>query len=157
LAFLTDAEEDLNKSAEIDSVSDRLVSLVLKLTEEQQATLLGELEMKLSNERRYHRRRSLVTVVDFATQGRAYREFTKDLGNGGVYIETANSFSVGQEMTLTFFFPVPQKHVRIIGRVARADHAGIGIKFNMKSLSGGEIQFKSFISETAFFHPLPGS
>lgn len=145
----------MNKSSEIYSVADRLVSLVLNLTEEQQKALLDKLKIIFRSERRQSRRRSFGTVVAFVTKGRAYREFSKDFSSSGVYIETSGAFSVGQEVVMTFSFPDPQKHVRVIGRVARVDDSGIGIAFNMKSLSGEEIELKSFVSKTASFHPLP--
>ncbi len=75
---------DLNKTSEISSVTDRLISLVMELSEEQQETLLEELELKLSKERRRHTRKSFITVVDFASQGRAYREFVQNIGRSGV-------------------------------------------------------------------------
>ena len=125
--------DDMNKVWEISSVTDRLISLILELSEDQQETLLKELELKLSKERRGHTRKPFVTVVDFASQGRAYREFIKDISGSGVYIQTSRPFSVGQEVVLTFQFPDSQKHVKITGRIARVNDAGIGVQFNIIS------------------------
>ena len=125
--------DDFNKTSEISSVTDRLISLVMELSEEQQETLLEELELKLSKERRRHTRKSFITVVDFASQGRAYRELVQDIGESGVYIQTSRSFSVGQDVVLTFPFPDSQKHVKITGRIARVADTGIGVQFNMRS------------------------
>ena len=125
--------DDLDKTLEVPSVTDRLISLVMELSEEQQETLLGELEPKLSKERRHHTRKPFITVVDFASQGRPYREFAQDISGGGVYIETSGSFSVGQDVVLTFPFPDSQKHMKITGRIARVVDTGIGVQFNMRS------------------------
>ncbi len=125
--------DDLNKTSEISSVTDRLISLVMELSEEQQETLLEELELKLSKERRRHTRKPFITVVDFASQGRAYREFIKDISGSGVYIQTSRPFSVGQDVVLTFPFPDSQKHVKITARIARVNDTGIGVQFNMGS------------------------
>ncbi len=125
--------DDLNKTSETSSVTDRLISLVMELSEEQQETLLEELELKLSKERRRHTRKPFITVVDFASQGRAYREFVQDIGGSGVYIQTSRSFSVRQDVVLTFPFPDSQKHVKITGRIARVADTGIGVQFNMRS------------------------
>ena len=124
--------DDLNEIWEISSVADRLISLVMELSEEQQETLLKELELKLSKERRRHTRKPFITVVDFASQGRAYREFIKDISGSGVYIKTSRPFSVGQDVVLTFPFPNSQKHVKITARIARVNDAGIGVQFDMK-------------------------
>jgi len=125
--------EDFNKTSEISSVTDRLISLVMELSEEQQETLLKKLELKLSKERRRHTRKSFITVVDFACQGRACREFVQDISGSGAYIQTSRSFSVGQDVVLTFPFPDSQKHVKITGRIARVADTGIGVQFNMRS------------------------
>jgi Tfp pilus assembly protein PilZ len=125
--------DDLNKTSETPSVTDRLISLVMELSEEQQETLLDELELKLSKERRRHTRKPFVTVVDFASQGRAYREFVQDISGSGVFIQTSRPFSVGQDVVLTFAFPDSQKHIKITGRIARVADTGIGVQFNMRS------------------------
>ena len=125
--------DDFNKTSEISSVTDRLISLVMELSEEQQETLLEELKLKFLNERRGHIRKSFMTVVDFVSQSRFYREFIQDISGSGVYILTAGSFSVGQEVVMTFPFPDSQKHVKIIGRIARVADTGIGVQFNMRS------------------------
>ncbi len=120
-----------DKTSEISSVTGRLISLVLELPEEQQKTLLAELELKRSNERRRHTRKSFITVVDFVSQGRVYREFVQNISGSGVYIQASGSFSVGQEVVLTFSFRDAQKHARITGRIARVADTGIGVEFNM--------------------------
>jgi len=125
--------DDLIKTSKISSVTDRLISLVMELSEEQQEILLEELELKLSKERRRHTRKPFITVVDFASQGRAYREFVQDISGSGVYIQTSESFSVGQDVVLTFAFPDSQKHVKITGRIVRVADRGIGVQFDMRS------------------------
>ena len=123
--------DELKKIWEGSSVTDRLISLVMELSEEQQETLLEELELKFLNERRRHTRKSFMTVVDFASQGHAYREFIQDISGSGVYIQTARPFSVGQDVVMTFPFPDSQKHVKVTGRIARIDETGIGVQFDM--------------------------
>lgn len=125
--------DDLNKTSETSSVTDRLISLVMELSEEQQETLLEELELKLSKENRRHARKPFITVVDFASQGRAYREFVQDISGSGVYIQTSGSFSVGQDVVLTFPFPDSEKHIKITGRIARVADTGIGVRFDVRS------------------------
>ena len=136
--------DDLNKIWEISSVTDRLISLAMELSEEQQKTLLEELESKLSKEGRRHTRKPFITVVDFASQGRAYREFIKDISGSGVYIQTSRPFSVGQDVVLTFPFPDSSKHVKITGRIIRVDDTGIGVQFNMTS-SLDELPIRSLL------------
>ena len=136
----------MNKTLEISSVTDRLISLVMELSEEQQGTLLDELESKLPKERRRHTRKSFITVVDFASQGRFYREFIKDISGSGLYIQTTRPFSVGQDVVLTFPFPDSQKHVKITARIARVTDEGIGLQFNTGS-SRDEFSIRSLLKK----------
>ena len=136
--------DDLNKTWEISSATDQLISLVMELSEDQQEPLLEELKLKLSKERRHHTRKPFITVVDFASQGRAYREFVQDISGSGVYIQTSRPFSVGQDVVLTFPFPDSQKHVKITGRIARVADTGIGVQFNMRSFRD-ELPIRSLI------------
>ncbi len=138
-------KEDLNKLSQISSVTDRLLSLVLQLSEAEKKNLLSELKLKLSDKRRRQARKPFLTVVDFATQGRAYREFIRDLSTGGVYIQTSGAFAVGQEIAMTFSFPGGRKQVRIRGHVVRVDDTGIGVEFSMKSDSDDQLRLKSFL------------
>ena len=78
-------------------------------------------------------RKPFITIVDFASQGRAYREFVQDISGSGVYIQTSGSFSVGQDVVLTFPFPDSEKHMKITGRIARVADTGIGVQFDMRS------------------------
>ncbi len=125
--------DDLQKTSERPSVTDRLISLVTELSMEQQETLLEELELRLSKERRYNTRKPFMTIVDFASQDRVYREFVQDISGTGVYIQTSGSFSVGQDIVLTFSFPDSQKHVKITGRIARVADSGIGVQFDIRN------------------------
>ena len=127
------------------SITDRLTSLVTELPEKQQAALLRELESKLAKERRRHTRKAFVTVVDFASQGRGYREFAQNISGSGVYIQTKGSFSVGQDISLTFPFPKAAKHLKINGRIVRADDNGIGIQFDEVS-PAEEIPLRSLLN-----------
>jgi Tfp pilus assembly protein PilZ len=136
--------DDLNKTSEISSVTDRLISLVMELSEEQQETLLEELELKLSKQKRRQARKPFLAIVDFASQDRAYREFVQDISGSGVYIQTSESFSVGQDVVLTFPFPDSQKHVKLTGRIARVADTGIGVQFDMRS-SRDESPIKSLL------------
>jgi len=126
--------DDLNKTSEISSVRDQLISLVMELSEEQQEILLEELESKLSREKRRHTRKPLISVVDFASQGRAYREFVLNISESGVCIQTSGSFSVGQDLVLTFLVPESQKHVKITGRIVMVTDTEIGVQFNTSGL-----------------------
>ena len=61
------------------------------------------------------------TTVDYATESGSYRDFTKDISNGGVFIETRNPHSVKDEISMTFFHPEYKKRIKIQGVIVRID------------------------------------
>jgi len=90
-----------------------------------------ELEEMLSKGRRRHYRKPFFMVVDYTTQGHAYRDFIQNISPGGVFIETPMSFRIGQELSLTFELPSCQHHIKISGEVVRTSPQGIGVKFKI--------------------------
>ena len=114
------------------SITDRLISFISELSEEQQKTIIGEIARRLSKEKRRYPRKSVTTFVDFAFQGRSYREFVKDMSASGAFIQASGSFSKGNEVTLTFSIPKSQKQLKIKGRVTRVTDNGIGVEFRRK-------------------------
>jgi hypothetical protein len=90
-----------------------------------------ELEEMLSKGKRKHYRKPFFMVVDYTTQGHAYRDFIQNISPGGVFIETPMSFRIGQELSLTFALPSCQHHIKISGEVVRTSPQGIGVKFNI--------------------------
>lgn len=113
------------------SITERLIQLVRNLTENDQQALLSELEKKQSGEKRKYPRKPYFMAVDYATEDRAYKDFIKDIGMGGVFIRTRIPFSVGQEVSLSFPLPDQKRHIKISGEIVRAGEQGIGVKFKM--------------------------
>ncbi len=77
--------------------------------------------------------------VDFIVRGRVYQGQIKNInkeglikiGNineGGVFVETEMSFSIGQNISMTYWSPSFGKENRI-GTIVRVEPHGIGVKF----------------------------
>jgi Tfp pilus assembly protein PilZ len=101
------------------------------MSEDEQLTLLKELEGRLFKGRRKHEREPFFMVVDYSTEDRAYRDYIQNVSADGVFIETRIPFTAGQEVSLAFPLPNYQKYIKIIGEVARVTPQGIGVKFKM--------------------------
>jgi len=69
--------------------------------------------------KRKHTRKPLVTVVDYANKGQAYRDFIQNISAEGVFIETTMPISIGQELSLTFALPSYQAHIKTTGEVVK--------------------------------------
>ena len=99
-------------------------------TLERQA-LLEELENRVHEGRRTARREKYFKDVDFATKDRVFRGFIQNISSDGVLIETSESLSVGQQITLAFELPNTNEHVKISGKIARVlPDGGFGVKFD---------------------------
>jgi Tfp pilus assembly protein PilZ len=82
---------------------------------------------------RDHVRKDLLDIVDYTVQGNYYRDFIEDMSESGVFIRTSNSFSVGQEIIITFISPKMDRPFKIHGSIARVLPEGVGVKFKRES------------------------
>jgi uncharacterized protein YraI len=80
-------------------------------------------------ENREHPRFSCLIEADFVVEERAYKGFIENISFGGAYIETSETFSVGQEIVLAFQSPNTDDHIKVIGEITRTDAFGIATLF----------------------------
>lgn len=111
------------------SVTARLFEVIKRMSEDEQLTLLKELERKLLKWKRKRKRETFFMVVNYSVEGRFYTSHILDISAGGVFIETRIPFTPGQDVSLTFPLPDYQKHIKIIGEIVRVTQQGIGVKF----------------------------
>jgi uncharacterized protein (TIGR02266 family) len=115
--------------SEQSSLIDRLVKLIKRLSEDEQKSLLWELEEKLGREKRDHERKPFFMVIDYSTEDRVYKDYIQNISAGGVFIETQMPFAEGQELSLSFPLPNYQKYIKISGEIIRTSQHGIGVRF----------------------------
>ena len=60
-----------------------------------------------------------------------FKASIQDLCTSGVFINTDRKFSIGQEVSLTFWFPESGKKMMASGKIVRITYSGIGVKFNI--------------------------
>jgi Tfp pilus assembly protein PilZ len=128
----TNIKGDMNTSEnQIDkaSIAARLLNLILDVPVDQQLKLLKLLDDWKYKGARKHPRKQWVIPVDLATRDQTFKESIKDISNGGVFIETKNPFSTGEEVTLIFQLPNRTKPLEVIGKIVRSDPTGIGVRF----------------------------
>ena len=70
-------------------------------------------------------------IVDFATSDKAYRSCIRDISAGGVFIESTDSFKVGQEIALCFTISESEEKLpfKTKGKVTRLYPDGIGVQY----------------------------
>ncbi len=69
-------------------------------------------------------------VADFVIDGRVHMGIIKNKSDSGIYLEVMGSFSIGQELTLTFTVPGKLKPTKRKGIITRITPAGFGVEFS---------------------------
>jgi len=93
-------------------------------------------EAGLETDRRRSHRADLIVRIDYATVDEIFSEFTRDINEGGLFIETEKPREPGTEVSMQFSLPGSDEVVRTVGRVVRtvagddASPPGMGIEFD---------------------------
>ncbi|MDY6988284.1 MAG: PilZ domain-containing protein [Thermodesulfobacteriota bacterium] len=104
--------------------------LIDRASEDQKVRLLSLLEDLRRSDRREHPRKPCSTSVTYATLDRIFKAFIRNMGNGGVFIETSEPLLKGQDITVTFSFPNHEEPFKLAGEIAwTVENKGIGVKF----------------------------
>ncbi len=111
------------------SVYEQLVGIIKNISEDKQLKLLELLKQWNEQGNRDYGRKSCLIAVDYSSQDRFFRDFIQNISAGGVFIETREIFSAGQEIGLTFSIPNSQIPFRISGRITRTSSEGVAVKF----------------------------
>jgi Tfp pilus assembly protein PilZ len=113
------------------TLTHQLFQRIAAMSDDERRTLLKLLDEGLLKGkcRRSHFRKSLLLPIAYASERQVYRNFTKDISLGGVFISTHVPFKVGQQLRLVFNSADKTGPVGILGKVARLSPEGIGVKF----------------------------
>lgn len=93
-------------------------------------------EHATARERRRSERAECLVRVDYATIDELFSEFSRDINEGGVFIETDNPQPSGTIVSMVFNLPGSDEPIETVGRVVRisggeaGDPAGMGIEFD---------------------------
>ena len=100
------------------------------------APVAGIVAESQSDDDRRRANRARVTVrIDYATVDEMFSEFTRDINEGGLFIETEKPHQPGTEVSMQFHLPGSQEVLQTLGRVVRvctggSSPAGMGIEFD---------------------------
>lgn len=78
-------------------------------------------------ERRRANRSALTVRIDYATVDEIFSEFTRDINEGGLFIETEKPHLPGTEVSMQFHLPGSDEVVETVGRVVRVSRGGAGV------------------------------
>ena len=91
--------------------------------------------VETGSERRRNQRADLIVRIDYSTVDEMFSEFTRDINEGGIFIETEKPQALGTEVKMHFNLPGGQERIETIGRVVRISGGkgsavpGMGIEF----------------------------
>ena len=129
---MTDFDQELSK----DSITSRLIKLIMDMSIDQQMALLMQLEGSQLNSdtlgERDTSRKPYTSTIHFTSKDRSHTGISQDISSGGMFIKTDESFTVGQILTLAIPFPKQPKQIKIPAEIVRTTPEGIGVEFMKK-------------------------
>ena len=96
----------------------------------------GDVAPTEDEDRRRTQRTDITVRIDYATVDEMFSEFTRDINEGGLFIETEKPHQPGTEVSMQFRLPGSTAVLHTIGRVVRVSTgdvdmpSGMGIEFD---------------------------
>jgi uncharacterized protein (TIGR02266 family) len=92
-----------------------------------------------AEDRRRFERADLVVSIEYSTIDDLFAEFTRDINEGGVFIETEDPEAIGTTVDLQFYLPGSSDPVKAAGLVVRcsdgSDGGPMGMAVEFESLA----------------------
>jgi Tfp pilus assembly protein PilZ len=143
-----------------DDVITQLCKLIIEMSEDQQIILLEQLESMPVAEMpertvslegndssmRGNPRKPCLINANYRIQNKDYKSYILDISIGGVFIETNETFTIGQEIVLNFKLPHNQNPFKLSGTISWGSPRGFGVKFDEIPSQQGKI-LKSFVEQ----------
>jgi len=97
------------------------------MPEEEKMDLLVMIEKNPSG--RKHKRLFFSTIIDYSVDARFYKDFIRNISEGGIFVETKTPIPIGKDIQVTFLTPKENQAVKIDGTIIRVSSNGFGVKF----------------------------
>jgi hypothetical protein len=124
-------KNDDNKM-DIKEVRSRISEIISGMSEAESRKLLKGLEKwqksRPPDKRKYPRKYASIYAI-CETKDCNFRDFTKNISVGGVFIETETTLSVNENVFMTLLHSSFEVPIRTGGQIVRVDPNGIGVKF----------------------------
>lgn len=127
---------DYDEHSNSNSIILRLMERILAMNEEQRLDLLSKLEElpseDLSLGDRNDVRKGFEKNISFSVQDHSYKAISKDISNGGLFIQTNEVFTLGQTVMLNIPFSDGSREIKVPAEIVRVSNQGIGVRFMKK-------------------------
>jgi Tfp pilus assembly protein PilZ len=128
------------------TINDSMMALLLE-----SGRLKDEHQPKHQERRRY-KRVPCSLPVEFVYKEWSYKATISDISLSGIFIQTENPFSVGDEVDIAFYSQTLEKGCRIPGEVVRRAPNGIGVELKPIGINQMAI-LRTIINEVAESRP----
>jgi Tfp pilus assembly protein PilZ len=118
-----------NKFQRYNTLTAKLINLILALNPEQQRYLLKKVENYILKEKRTSARKFCRIPVTYSNNGRVYSNFIINISRAGCFIEAQNPLLAGEKILLDIQLESDDKSFQIKGEVANTNRIGMGIEF----------------------------
>ena len=122
-----------NALLDTDEIKDRLLEIISSMPETEKRDLLEVLEIMQASkptERRENQRKSPLTNTGFLMHEVVLKDCIQNISQTGAFIETTQSFSVGQRLSMVILLAGNDEPMQLNGTIVRADSYGVAVEFD---------------------------
>lgn len=122
-----------NAAFDTDEISNRLFELISSMPEAEKRDLLEVLEIMHASkptEKRKHHRKAPLTNMDCLMHEIVLKNCIQNISQAGAFIETADSFSIGQKLSMAILLAGREETLQLSGTIVRVDPDGVAIEFD---------------------------
>ena len=107
----------------------KLFETILKLDQNQQERVLEYAENLLYEDKRVSIRKGCNIPINYATQDRIETDYTANISQSGVFIETNNPLKVGDNIYMSFNMQGYDRPFKLKGVIVYRNRMGVGVEF----------------------------
>ena len=125
----TQQPDDSSVNTQLKDLLRNVSTYIDIASEEEKREFMTALENLWQDHRRNHPRKACSMRVTYFTKDWGFIDSIANISTGGVFIETNETFAVGEQMKLVFWPPNRKEPIKAEGQVAWSPPKGIGVKF----------------------------
>jgi Tfp pilus assembly protein PilZ len=118
-----------NKFQRYNTLTARLINLILTLNPEQQRYLVKNVENYILKEKRTSARKFCRIPVKYSNNGSIYSNYIINISRNGCFIEAQNPLLAGEKILMNIQLEGNYSSFKIKGEVANTNRIGMGIEF----------------------------
>ncbi|PID39600.1 MAG: hypothetical protein CR984_06435 [Proteobacteria bacterium] len=127
------ADSGISSARDRQLLIARIFLLINQLSETDLFKFMNRYEQKRFAMLREYPRVPCNLTLDLAADGRAINCFAMDISAGGMFVESCETFTMDQEVSICFSLTEDYLALKLKGRIVRLEHGGVGVKFEQQT------------------------